>query len=189
MPVNVVINARDMDMSDRLHDYVTKKVSKLDRYLDILEEATVDLRYIKTARNANDRNVAQLTIRGKGVLLRAEERTDDIFASFDSVMDKIHRRIDRYKGKHWNKRGDGRSVAEVILQAEPREDEPIADPSSVVRRKRFSLAPMDEAEAIEQMGLLGHEDFFVFLNADTNQVNILYRRRDGSLGLIEPDFS
>jgi putative sigma-54 modulation protein len=186
--VNVIINARNIEVNDRLHDYVTKKASKLDRYLDILDEAIVDLRYNKTARNAKDRNVAQLTVRGKGVLLRAEERTDDIFASFDSVMDKIYRRIDRYKGKHWNKRGDGRSVAEVILESEVDEDESAPDPHTVVRRKRFPLAPMHESEAIEHMSLLGHEDFFVFLNADTNQVNILYRRRDGSLGLIEPEF-
>lgn len=189
MPVNVIINARDMEVSDRLHDYVTKKVSKLDRYLDVLEEATVELRYIKTARKATDRNVAQLTIRGKGVILRAEERTDDIFASIDSVMDKIHRRIDRYKGKHWKNRGDGRSVAEAILESQVGAGEEAPDAPTIVRRKRFSLEPMDASEAIEQMGLLGHENFFVFLNADTNQVNILYRRRDGSLGLIEPDFS
>ena len=106
MAVHVVINVRNMDLSDRLREYVEKKISKLDRYLDVLEEAKVDLTYAKTARNARDRYVAQLTVRGKGVLMRAEERTDDIFASVDAVMDKIHRQIERFKGRRWRPRGD-----------------------------------------------------------------------------------
>ena len=80
MPVEVVIHVHNLELTDRLREYVEKKVSKLDRFLDVLEEANVDLTFIKTARSARDRQVAQLTVRGKGVLLRAEERSDDIFA-------------------------------------------------------------------------------------------------------------
>jgi putative sigma-54 modulation protein len=187
MALKVDINVRNLELSDRLRSYVSKKVGKLDRYLDILEEAKVDLRYSKSARNAADRQVAQLTIRGKGVLLRAEERTDDIFASIDTVIDKMQRQIERYKGRRWRYRGDSRSAAEqdmameeVLLEASEAED-------AIARRKRFILTPMFEQEAIEQMELLGHEDFFVFLNGETHQVNVLYRRRDGSLGLIETE--
>lgn len=189
MAVRVEINVRNMELSDRLRDHVTKKVSKLDRYLNVLEEAKVDLSYAKSARNAADRQVAQVTVRGKGVLLRAEERTDDIFASVDAVMDKVYRQIERFKGRRWRARGDGRSAAEVLMEEPEPELEAAGTEETIARRKRFLLTPMDEAEAVEQMTLLGHEDFFVFLNAETNQVNVLYRRRNGNLGLIETEIA
>lgn len=176
-----------MDLGDRLRDYITTKVEKLDRYLDILQEAKVDLQYAKSARNANDRQVVQLTISGKGVILRAEERTDDIFASVDAVMDKMYRQIERYKGRRWRGRGDGRSASDFALDL-TETSEPSSDlENQIVRRKRFMLSPMDELEAVEQMSLVGHEDFFIFLNAETQAINVLYRRRDGKLGLIEPE--
>lgn len=187
MPIQIKINVKNMDLNDKLRDYVEKKVAKLDRYLDIIDQAQVDLTHAKTARNAKDRQVAQLTIRGKGVVLRAEERTDGMFASVDLVLDKIYRQIERYKGRHWRSRGDGRSAADVA-SFEPMSDEDDDTPSvTIVRRKRHFLIPMDEREAVEQMQLLGHEDFFIFLDVVNNQVNILYRRRDGTLGLIETE--
>jgi putative sigma-54 modulation protein len=189
MAVEVVINVRNMELSDRLRDYVTKKVSKLDRYLGSIEEAQVDLTYVKSARSAKDRQVAQLTVRGKKVLLRAEERTDDMFTSVDAVLDKIYRQIERLKGRRWRARGDGRSAADVLVDFPETEVDLSEREENIVRRKRFMLTPMDEREAIEQMDLLGHEDFFIFLNAETNQVNVLYRRRDGTLGLIEPEIA
>lgn len=191
MPVKVEIFVRNLELSDRLKDYVTKKVSKMDRYLDVIEEAKVDLRYAKSARNANDRQVAQITVRGKGVLLRAEERTDDIFASVGAVLDKLYRQIERYKGKHWKSRGDGRSAKDLAQAIEPLPPDTteLTVRDMIVRRKQFLLTPMDEREAVEQMALLDHEDFFVFLNAETNQVNVLYRRLDGKLGLIESEIA
>jgi putative sigma-54 modulation protein len=188
MAIQVVVNVRNMELSDRLREYVTKKVAKLDRYLDSLEEAKVDLTYIKSARSAKDRQVAQLTVRGKGVLLRAEERTDDIFASVDAVLDKIYRQIERYKGRRWRGRGDGRPASAVAPDV-PEIDEESEPIDTIVRRKHFMLTPMDEQEAIEQMSLLAHEDFFIFLNATSNKLNVLYRRRDGGLGLIEPEIA
>ena len=187
MTVRVEINVRNMDLSERLGDYVEKKVGKLDRYLDTIEEAQVDLTYVKTARSAKDRQVAQVTVRGKGVLLRAEERTEDIFASIDLVMDKLYRQIDRYKGRRWKARGDGRTAADAAPMFEPIESEEDLNELEIARRKKHLLTPMDEREALEQMTLLSHDDFFVFLNAATNQVNVLYRRRDGSFGLIETE--
>jgi putative sigma-54 modulation protein len=167
---------------------VNKKVSRIDRFLGGVDEARVDLAYVKSARSAADRQVAQITVRGKGIILRSEERADDIYTALDAALEKLQRQMERYKGKRHHGRGDGRSAAEVIPQApieeeaEPEEMEPV-----VVRRKRFVLAPMDETEAIEQMALLGHENFFVFYNANSNAVNVLYRRRDGNYGLIEPE--
>lgn len=190
MSVDVVINVRNVELTDRLRDYVEKKVAKLDRFLDVLEEAKVDLTFAKSARSARDRHVAQLTVRGKGVLLRAEERSDDMFASVDAVLDKIYRQIDRYKGRHWRNRGDGRPISQVVADRAPGTEtleEDLQD--QIVRRKRFLLMPMTEPEAVEQMQLLGHEDFFVFYNAETDEVNVLYRRRDRSLGLIETELA
>lgn len=184
MTLEVEIYGHGMDVTDRIRDYVTKKASKLDRYLNEIEETRVDLSYVKAARSAADRQVAEITARGKGFILRSEERSDDIFASFDTAMDKMQRRMERYKGKHYRGRGDGRSAAEVT----PAEEEPAEEETPIIaRRKRFVLAPMDELEAVEQMTLLGHENFFVFFNANTNVINVLYRRRDGTYGLIEPE--
>jgi putative sigma-54 modulation protein len=187
MTIRVDINVKNFELSDRLHDYVNTKVGKLDRYLDVLDEATLDLTHERNARDAQDRQVAQLTIRGKGVLLRAEERTEDIFASVDLVVDKISRQIERYKGRRWRGRGDGRSAADIAPDMPPIEEAEMDDMPLIARRKHHMLLPMDEREAIEQMELLDHEDFFIFLNGMTNQVNVLYRRRNGTLGLIETE--
>jgi putative sigma-54 modulation protein len=184
MTFHIDITGRNMEVTDRLSDYVIKKVSKLDRYLNDIDEAHVDLAYAKSARSASDRQVAQLTIRGRGFILRSEERADDIYAALDTALDKMQRRIERYKGKRNRRRGDGRSAAEVVPFPESYEEE---EPPIIVRRKQFTVSPMDESEAIEQMSLLGHEDFFVFFNASTESINVLYRRRDGTYGLIEPE--
>ena len=88
-------------------------------------------------------------------------------ASVDAALEKIVRQIDRFKGRHWNPRGDGRSVADIVAPPGTVDDEPAVEQDPIRRRKRFLLAPMDEAEALEQMALLGHESFFVYLDANT----------------------
>jgi putative sigma-54 modulation protein len=186
MALDVEVYGRNMEVTDRIHDYVDKKVSKLDRYLPGVEEARVDVAYVKSARSANDRQVAQITVRGKGFILRSEERADDIFAALDTALDRLQRQIERYKGKKQRGRGDGRSAAEVAAQVTPEEETGELGPV-IARRKRFMLIPMDEFEAMEQMDLLGHENFFVFYNVNTNSVSVLYRRRDGTYGLIETE--
>jgi putative sigma-54 modulation protein len=185
MALEVEIYTRNMDVNDRIQDYVMKKVGKLDRYLPGIEEARVDLSYVKSARSSTDRQVAQITIRGKGFILRSEERADDIFAAMDTALEKMQRRIERYKGKRNKGRGDGKSAAEVA--ATPPTEEEVSETGPIIaRRKAFHLQPMNELEAIEQMLLLGHENFFIFYNVNTNSINVLYRRRDNSYGLIEP---
>lgn len=181
------IQARNMEVTDRINDYIMKKASKLDRFLPAIEETRVELTFEKSARSAADRHIAQITVRGKNLLLRSEERAEDIFAAFDTALDKVQRQIDRYKGKRYRGRGDGRSAAEVApmleedMEVEPEED------FLVVRRKKFVLVPMNEDEAIEQMKLLGHDNFFIFFDADANRIKVLYRRRNGTYGLIEPE--
>jgi len=118
MTEKIEIQARNMRMTDNVRDYVEKKAAKLERYLQEIEEIRVELSHIKSARSAQDRQVAQITVHGKGFILRSEERADDIHAAFDTALDKVQRQIDRYKGKHYRGRGDGRSAAEVVDEEE-----------------------------------------------------------------------
>lgn len=184
MALDVQIFGRNFEVTDRIHEYVEKKVSKFGRYLSGVEEARVDLVYDKAARSAADRYVAQITIRGKGILIRAEESADDLYAAFDTAVDKSQRQMERFKGKRQRGRGDGRTAAEVVA-LESDESLEIETPL-IARRKKFELTPVDEAEALEQMMMLGHENFFIFYNIATNSINVLYRRRNGTYGLIEP---
>lgn len=184
MAPEVQIIARNMEVTDRIKDYATKKVTKLGKFLTGIDEARVDLSYVKSARSAEDRQVAQITIRGKGFILRSEERSSDIFAALDTALDRMQRQMERFKGKRQHGRKNGKSAAEVLApEAEEIEEEVLP---IIARRKQFVVHPMNEAEALEQMALLGHENFFIFYNANTNTINVLYLRRDGTYGLIEP---
>jgi len=185
MTLEVQVYGRNMDVTERLFEYATKKASKLDRYLSDIDEARVDFAYVKSARSAADRQVAQITVRGKGFILRSEERGDDIFSALDTALDKMQRQMERYKGKRSRGRMGSKSTGEELAATEEQEfDEEVS--SLIVRRKKFVMTPMDEEEAIEQMALLGHDNFFIFYNARSNMINVLYRRRDGTYGLIEP---
>jgi putative sigma-54 modulation protein len=184
MAIKVDIFAKNLKVTERIEDYLNKKISKLYRYLNDIEETRVDLSYIKSARSASDRQVAQITIRGRGYILRTEERAEDIFAAIDEAVEKMQRQITRLKGKRDKGRGDGTPLSEMASELpEPGEPEEVPE---IARRKTFSLIPMDEFEAIEQMKLLGHENFFVFYDIHTESINVLYRRRDGGYGIIEP---
>ncbi|MBI3244071.1 MAG: ribosome-associated translation inhibitor RaiA [Chloroflexi bacterium] len=190
MTVAVMVNGHDINISKKLREYIEKKVGKLDHYLPEINEARVDLSAQRTARDADDRQVAQITVRSRGTILRSEERTGDMFAAVDLALEKMQRQIERYKDKHRRGRGDGADLGEAVMQAEAELDEAASDSEpapKIVRRKRFPITPMTEPEAIEQMMLLQHDNFFIFYNADTARINILYARKDGSLGLIEPE--
>jgi putative sigma-54 modulation protein len=185
MANTVDVVARNMRLTDNTREYVEKKTAKLERYLQEIDEVRVELSHVKAARNATDRQVAQITVRGKGFILRTEERADDIHAAFDAALDKMQRQVDRYKGKHHHGRGDGRSAAEVVEEELPVDETGELLPL-IARRKKFVLLPMNEDEAVEQMRLLGHDNFFVFYNAEQNSIQVLYKRRNGTYGLIEP---
>jgi putative sigma-54 modulation protein len=176
--MQLIIKAKNIEMTEWLRDYVETKIGKLDRYLPSISEARVELSTEKV-KSAQDSQVVQVTLRSNGTILRAEERTDDIFASIDAVVDKIHRQIARYKGK---RRDRGRRVRGEPLPVEEMEEEA----HRIVRLKQFSMIPMTQDEAIEQMELLGH-DFFVFFNSEVEGINILYRRKDGDYGLLQPE--
>jgi len=186
MTENLEIFGRDFEVTDHMREYVTKKVAKLDRHLDSIDQIKVDLAFVKAARSAADRYVAQMTVFGKGFILRSEERADDVRTALDAAMEKLSRQIDRYKDKRKRGRGDGKSASEVAPEVETVGEGEMEEMPKIMRRKKFDLIPMAEEEAIEQMKLLGHDNFFVFYNVKVGAVNVLYRRRDGTYGLIEP---
>ena len=183
------VNGRNMEITTRLRNYVEKKTGKLDRYMPNLAEVHVDLSETN-ARNAVERQVAQITIRdNRGTILRAEERSNDMFASIDAVVDKLYRQISRYRGKRRRKwrGGNGNSTEELLMgEPLPLEEAEESDEPAIVRTKQFPMRPMSPEEALDQIELLGH-DFFVFYNIDEQAVNVLYRRRDNNYGLLQPD--
>ena len=181
MAFEVNIYTRNIAIDDSVREQIEKKVSGLEKYLDDILEARVDLASTN-ARNLEEREVAQITVQGKGFILRAEERSADIVVALNLAVDTLQKRIRRFKGKRsqrWKQGVDREDLPES--QEEDWDDAPV-----IARRKQFSLRPMDEWEAIEQMELLGHTNFFVFYNAQTEAINVLYRRHDGTLGLIQP---
>ncbi len=183
MEQKVEITVKYMELTDRIKEYIEKKVPRLERLLPAIESMKFDLSYSKSARNRSDREVAQITLTGKGFVLRTEERNSDMLTAIDNATDKMQRQIERFKGKRARGRGDGVPASEVNV-SEPEVE--TGAMTAIVRRKSFTLIPMDENEAVEQMALVAHEDFFIFFNINTNSINVLYKRRDGNLGLIEP---
>lgn len=185
MSNKVELEVRNFPLTAEVEEYVNKKAGNLDHYLPAIDEVHVELSSHKSARDVNDRNVAQVTCHGKGFTLRSEVRSEEPLTAFDAALDNMQRQIERHKGKHYRGRGDGRSAAEVsgeLIDEETGEHMPL-----VRRRKKFVLNPMSESEAVMQMRNLGHDNFFIFYNAESSKINVLYRRRNGSYGLIEPE--
>ena len=186
MSIKIDFYSMNLELTEPIQSYIGKKVSRLEKHLKELEEARVDVTYNKTARVINERYITQITLRGPGFILRAEERCHELYPALDLVVNKIERQIERYKGKRYRSLSSARKSTTLILK-DKSSKERSSESSLVARRKKFKLIPMDELEAIEQMNLLGHEDFFIFFNVKTNRVSVLYRRRDGSYGIIEPE--
>ena len=140
MAIEITVKSNGMQVNERLDDYIRGKASKLERYINALELVRIELTHAKTAKLVTDRYVAQITLHGKKVLLRAEERSEDIYVAFDAAMDKIQRRIERFKGKRYRSRGDGLSIGEAALEIAQAEivDEMIEEEEPVIaRRKKF----------------------------------------------------
>jgi putative sigma-54 modulation protein len=179
--MQVVVKGKNIDVTDSLRDYAARKVQKIEKFFGNSEmDAQVTL---KVERG---QHIVDVTVQVDGLLLRGEEKTGDMYASIDGVVDKIERQIKKYKTKINRKlRQQGAKLTEAAFE---NGDAPVVEREPrVVRTKRFAIKPMSLEEAMMQMELLGH-DFFVFSNADTEEVNVLYRRKDGDYGLIEPEF-
>ncbi|AGL03582.1 ribosome hibernation-promoting factor, HPF/YfiA family [Desulfoscipio gibsoniae] len=175
--MKVLVRGRNVDVTDALKDYVEKRVGKLDKFLDGAKEATVILVV------EGDAHKVEVTVPFNGMILRGEEATGDMYSSIDLIVDKLEKQIEKYKGK-LNRR---RVASEQKAYAEQPRFQDDDDGMQVVKTKRFAIKPMPVDEAVMQMNLLGHS-FFVFSNAETEQVNVVYKRKDGKYGLIEPEF-
>ena len=181
--MNITMKTKNVELSKALRDYAEKKVHKLQRFF---EGDSVNAQVVISAEKGLQ--IAEVTIQVNGLLLRGEEKTGDLFASVDGAVDKIERQIRKYKTKiNRRLRQAGTKLTEAefspgIANLEERREE-----ARIVKTKRFAMKPMSTQEAVMQMELLGH-DFFVFSNSDTDEVNVVYRRKDGNYGLIEPEF-
>jgi len=179
--MRIEVRGKNIELTNALREYVEKRLSKLERFIDDLKEAQVTLSV------EGDTHRVEVTIPLNGVILRGEEKTDDMYSSVDLVVDKLEKQIDKYKTRIYRRyRGAGLKKG-VAAELPAVKEEEKGEATKVVRTKRFALKPMDVEEAIMQMNLLGHS-FFVFFNAESGEVNVLYRRKDGNYGLIEPEF-
>ena len=178
MKINV--RGKNIEATPALVDYAEKKLSKLEKHFDKNTDVQVLLSVIR------EEHITEVTMNLDGMILRGEESTGDMYASIDNVVDKLERQIKKYKtrmSKTMRQRGV-RVLTEKLANAEAEERQD--DSPKLVRTKRFTLKPMTVEEAIMQMDLLGH-NFFVFNDADSDAVSVVYRRNDGNYGLIEPE--
>jgi ribosomal subunit interface protein len=188
--MELIVKSRNGKVSERQRAHIEEKMNKLGRYLDQISKMTVEVAE-EQRRNEGVVHRVQATLVGEhGILLRADQRAAELYAAVDEVHDTLQRQIRRYKDKHW-RRGKLRRQGGEIVEAEPQAAsgaviEAQEQGPQIVRTKEFQVKPMFSDEAVEQMELLGHT-FFVFRDADSNQINVLYRREDGNYGLIVPD--
>ncbi|HHT43013.1 MAG TPA: ribosome-associated translation inhibitor RaiA [Firmicutes bacterium] len=177
--VRVNISGKNLEITQALRGYVEKKTSKLEKYLNDNRTASAEV-MLRIERGIH---IAEVTMNLSGVLLRGEGKTGDMYTSIDAAVERIERQFNKYKTRFW-KKTQGPKLGE--FQAPVSEGEEAPTPR-VVRTKRFALKPMDVEEAVMQMELLGH-DFFVFRDAESGEVSVVYKRRDGNYGLIESEF-
>ena len=167
---------KNMDITEALKDVTNKKMGKLEKYFQKDIEGDI---VFSTEKN---RQIIEVTINLPGTILRAEESSDDIYAAIDKAVDVLERQIRKHKTKLQRRYNNGETIRfENIMPLEEEDDRP-----KVVKIKRFDMKPMNVEEAILQMELLRH-NFFVFMNADSDDLNVLYKRKDGNYGLIEPE--
>ena len=171
------ISGKNINITPGLKDAVESKLGKLERYFSPDTEVQVTLSVEK------GRQKIEVTIPVKGSIIRAEQDSSDMYVSVDLVEEIIERQIKKYKTKIVDKKQSALAFSEAFLQEEAEQEETV----NIVKTKRFAMKPMVAEEACVQMELLGH-NFFMFLNADTNEVNVVYKRKGNSYGLIEPEF-
>ncbi|MBO4411318.1 MAG: ribosome-associated translation inhibitor RaiA [Lachnospiraceae bacterium] len=175
-----IITGRNMEVTEGLRQYVEKKFSKLEYYFTEDTEIHVTL-----SKQRGDEKV-EITIPMRGTTVHAEESSQDMYLTIDLLEDIVERQLRRNRKKLIDRRQSAESVSSLFLEDpmnEAFEEEP---ETKIVRSKKFEMKPMDPEEACFQMEMSGHT-FYVFLNADTDQVNVVYKRRDGNYGLIEPE--
>ena len=178
--MKVTVIAKNIELTPAIKDMVEKKISKLDKYFDPNVEAKATLSVQK------NRQIIEVTIPFNGVILRCEESTDDMYKSIDLVEEKLERQIRKQKTKLSRRNSTGSLRYPDFNSIDINEEEDEED-SKVVKTKSFDVKPMSSEEAILQMELLGH-NFFVYQDWKTSKVNVVYKRKDGNYGLIEPEY-
>ena len=179
--MQIAVTFRHMDASEAVRAYAEEKVARVKKYIEEPIDAQVFLSVEKKIRHK-----AEVTIIAKGITIKGSEETNDMYAAVDAVVDKIERQLKRYKEKikeHKPTSGRERQVEKRVVAAESIDEgggEPV-----IIRSRSFPVKPMSVEEAVMQMDLL-HKDFLVFTDAGTDSINVIYRRRDGNYGLIEP---
>ncbi|MCI1306099.1 MAG: ribosome-associated translation inhibitor RaiA [Lachnospiraceae bacterium] len=174
--MNIIISGKNIDVTDGLKKAVNEKLGKLERYFK--PETTVNV----TLSVEKERQKIEVTIPVKGNIIRSEQVSNDMYVSIDLVEEVIERQLRKYKTKIVDKHQAGDNFQKAYIDNDYMEDEEI----HIVRSKRFDIKPMYPEDACVQMELLGH-NFFVFCNAETNQVNVVYKRKGNTYGLIEPE--
>lgn len=178
--MKITVIGKNIEVTDALRDTAVKKIGKLDKYFNPDVEAQVTLSVQK------GRHIIEVTIPFNGIILRGEESTEDMYMSIDRVLDKLEKQINKHRTRLERKLKENSFKGMDVPPREAEDDEGEYNPT-IVRTKRFAIKPMPVDEAVLQMDLLGHS-FFVFLNAETEEVNVVYKRKDGRYGLIEPEF-
>lgn len=179
--MNIDLRSRNMEVTPALREYVEKKIGKLEKYFDQMNKADVHV-LLNVERG---RHIIEVTTMMHGRLIRGQESSTDMYASVDLVFEKLEKQIIKYKDRLMRRRSHEASAVDAafappsVLQSEEKFE--------VVRTKSFDFKPMDVEEAILQMDMLGH-DFFVFANAKNEKINVVYKRKNGHYGLIEPNF-
>ncbi len=174
--MNFIISGKNIDVTEGLRSAVQDKLSKLERYF------TPETEIIVTMSVEKDRQKIEVTIPVKGNIIRSEQTSNDMYVSIDLVEEVIERQLRKYKRKITDKHQEGGNFQKAFIENDYVEDEEVR----IIRTKRFGMKPMYPEDACVQMELLGH-NFFVFRNAETDEVNVVYKRKGNTYGLIEPE--
>ena len=177
--MKIIVSAKNIELTQALKATVEKKLLKLEKYFNPNIEAQATLSVQKS------RQIIEVTIPFNGVILRGEEENEDMYASIDLVIDKLERQIRKVKTR-LARRQSGDAIKFQYIPDLPREEEE-SNQQKIVKTKRFAMKPMSTEEAVLQMEMLGH-NFFVYENDESGDVNVVYKRKDGNFGLIEPEF-
>jgi putative sigma-54 modulation protein len=174
--MNITISGKNVEVTDALRNTINAKLGKLNRYF------TDDTNIIVTLSVEKERQKIEVTIPVKGRIIRSEQVSNDMYISIDLVEEVIERQLRKYKNKIIDKKQNAANFQKAYIDKDYMENEDIR----IVRTKKFPVKPMYPEDACVQMELLGH-NFFVFTNADTDEVNVVYKRKGGTYGLIEPE--
>lgn len=177
--MNFIISGKNIDVTPGLKSCIEQKLGKLERYF------TPETEIIVTLSVEKERQKIEVTIPVKGHIIRSEQSSNDMYVSIDLVEEVIERQLRKYKNKLVARTQEGSNFKQEFFESEDTSSED--DEIKIIRTKRFGIKPMFPEDACIQMDLLGH-DFYVFFNAETEEVNVVYKRKNGTFGLIEPEF-